>query len=69
LKLATVSESVTVTGEAPLVDTRSAAVAGNIDRRQLEALPLHGRNWMELGMLVKGVTATSKSRDQLSPCG
>src|SRR5207237_819092 len=27
------------------------------DRRQMEALPLQGRNWMELSKLVKGVTA------------
>ncbi len=56
LKLAT-SEEVTVTGEAPLVDTKSSAVAGNIDRRAMEQLPLQGRNWMELAMMVKGITA------------
>jgi hypothetical protein len=57
LKVATVQETLTVTGEAPLVDTRSAAVAGNVDRRQMEDLPISGRNWIELAMLVKGVTA------------
>jgi carboxypeptidase family protein len=57
LKVATVEETLTVTGEAPLVDTRSAAVAGNVDRRQMEELPISGRNWIELAMLVKGVTA------------
>jgi hypothetical protein len=57
LQVATLQESVTVTGEAPLVDTRSAAVSGNVDRRQMEELPLQGRNWMELSMMVKGITA------------
>ncbi|MGH9347293.1 MAG: carboxypeptidase regulatory-like domain-containing protein [Vicinamibacterales bacterium] len=57
LTVAALQESVTVTGEAPLVDTRSAAVAGNVDRRQMEELPLQGRNWMELSMMVKGITA------------
>ncbi len=57
LQVATLQESVTVTGEAPLVDTRSAAVTGNVDRRQMEELPLQGRNWMELSMMVKGITA------------
>src|SRR5262245_34240900 len=38
MKLASVSESVTVTGETPLIDTRQAQVSGNIDRRQMEAL-------------------------------
>src|SRR5262249_16991239 len=57
LKLAQVTETLTVTGESPLVDTASSQVAGNVDRRQMEQLPLQGRNWMELSKLVKGVTA------------
>jgi len=59
LKLATVQESVTVTGESPLVDLRSSQVSGNVDRRQMEELPIEGRNWMELSMMVKGITANS----------
>src|SRR5439155_3768598 len=54
---AQVSETVTVTGEAALVDIASSQIAGNVDRRQMEQLPLQGRNWMELSKLVKGVTA------------
>lgn len=61
LKLATVEETVTVSGQAPLVDTRSSAVAGNVDRRQMESMPLQGRNWLELSLLVKGVTANNIS--------
>ena len=57
MKLASVTETLTVTGESPLVDTSSSQVAGNVDRRQMEELPLQGRNWMELSKLVKGVTA------------
>lgn len=57
LKVAILAETLTVTGESPLVDTRSSAVAGNVDRRQMEELPLQGRNWMELAMMVKGITA------------
>jgi hypothetical protein len=57
LKVASVNETLTVTGDAPLVDTSSSQVAGNVDRRQMEELPLQGRNWMELSKLVKGITA------------
>ena len=57
MKLAQVSETLTVVGETPLVDTTSSQVAGNVDRRQMEELPLQGRNWMELSKLVKGITA------------
>jgi hypothetical protein len=59
LKVATLQETITVTGEAPLVDTTSSQVAGNVDRRQMEELPLQGRNWLELSMLVKGMTANN----------
>ena len=57
LKLAQLSEAVTVTAEAPLVDISSSQVTGNVDRRQMESLPLQGRNWMELSKMVKGITA------------
>src|SRR6516164_2792094 len=57
LKVASVTETLTVFAESPLVDTASSQVAGNVDRRQMEQLPLQGRNWMELSKLVKGVTA------------
>ncbi|MGE0814435.1 MAG: carboxypeptidase regulatory-like domain-containing protein [Vicinamibacterales bacterium] len=56
MQVATLSETVTVTGEAPLVDVSSTQVAGNVDRRQMEELPLQGRNWLELAMQVKGIT-------------
>ena len=54
MKVASLEETLTVTGESPLVDTSSTQVAGNVDRRQMEELPLQGRNWMELAMLVQG---------------
>jgi len=57
MKVAHVSETVTVAGEAPLVDISSSQISGNVDRRQMEELPLQGRNWMELSKLVKGITA------------
>ena len=37
----------------------SCTVTGNVDRRQMEELPLQGRNWMELAMQVKGITASA----------
>src|SRR5262249_45594761 len=63
LRISTVRENLTVTGEAPLVDTRSTQVAGNVDRRQMEAMPLQGRNWLELSMLVKGITTNNMTNN------
>ena len=59
LKVATLEETVTVTSQAPLVDVSRAQVSGNIDRRQMAELPLQGRNWQELALMVKGITANS----------
>jgi carboxypeptidase family protein/TonB-dependent receptor-like protein len=50
----TVQETVTVTGEAPLVDTTTSTVGANIDPRQVQELPINGRNWMDLTLLAPG---------------
>ena len=47
-------ETVTVTGEPPLVDTTTSTVGSNIDPRQMSELPLNGRNWMDLSLLAPG---------------
>jgi hypothetical protein len=48
------AETVTVTGESPLVDTTTSSVGGNIDPRQITELPSQGRNWMSLALLAPG---------------
>ena len=50
----TLQETVTVTGEPPLVDTTTSTVGFNIDPRQMTDLPLNGRNWMDLSLLAPG---------------
>jgi hypothetical protein len=52
-----VSESVTVTGEAPLVNVSSSQLGGNIDSRQLSELPVNGRNFLDLTLLAPGARA------------
>lgn len=52
-------ESVTVTGEAPLLDTTQSDLGGNIDPRQMEELPVNGRNWVDLTMLAPGSRANA----------
>jgi hypothetical protein len=51
---ATLTETVTVTGQAPLVDTKESTVGANIDPRQVQDLPINGRNWMDLTLLAPG---------------
>ncbi|MGH9258274.1 MAG: carboxypeptidase-like regulatory domain-containing protein, partial [Vicinamibacterales bacterium] len=49
-----VTESITVTGEAPLIETTTSALGGNVDPRQVGELPANGRNWISLAMLAPG---------------
>lgn len=49
-----VEETVTVTSEAPLIDSTTSNIASNIDSRQMQELPLNGRNWMDLTLLSPG---------------
>ena len=54
LSVGGVQETVTVTGEAPLLDLTESTISGNIDPLQLSELPVMGRNWMELTTLAPG---------------
>ncbi len=54
-----VQESVTVTAEAPLLDMTSSTLAGNVDPRQMQDLPVNGRNWLDLTMLTPGARTNS----------
>lgn len=54
MKLATVQETVTVTGDAPLVESQKSELAGRVTSGQVQDLPLNGRNWLDLVALVPG---------------
>ncbi len=51
-----VEETVTVTGDAPVVDVRSATVQTNIERELLEAVPTGRNPWVMAGMVPGMVT-------------
>ena len=55
LKVASLSETVTVTGESPLIETSSSSVGGVVDIRRIESLPLNGRQFANLAATIPGV--------------
>jgi hypothetical protein len=61
LQVSSLQETVTVTGEAPLLDTTSSTIASNIDPRQMQDIPINGRNWMDLTMLAAGSRSNASS--------
>jgi len=61
LEIGSVSETVTVTGAATLVNTTDAAVSTVVDRNFAENLPLNGRSFQTLFTLTPGVVVTTAS--------
>jgi carboxypeptidase family protein/TonB-dependent receptor-like protein len=51
---ATAVETVTVSAETPLLSTATSSLGGNVDPRQVQELPVNGRNWMGLALLAPG---------------
>src|ERR1700693_2978971 len=58
LPIGAASETVTVTGGAPLMNTESAAVSTVVDRQFAENLPMNGRSFQTLIELTPGVVVT-----------
>ncbi len=59
MQIGNVSESVSVTAEAPLIDSRSSVIGTLIDSRRIVDLPLNGRNIIGLAALLPGATNIS----------
>ena len=55
LKVAQIAETVTVTGESPLISTTSSSVGQVVDVARIENLPLNGRQFANLAATVPGV--------------
>ena len=65
LELGAITETVEVLGRAALLETSTAAVSRNIERRQIQDLPLLGRNPLKLMLLAPGVTANATTASSL----
>jgi carboxypeptidase family protein len=56
LKPAALSESITVTGESPMVNTSAATPITSVSNAQIESLPVNSRRWVDLAMLTPGTS-------------
>ena len=61
LEVGQVSEIVTITGAAQLVETESGKVSSLISEKQVVELPLNGRNYAALVTLVPGLSAPNEA--------
>jgi len=55
LQVGSTSQSVTVEGGAPIVDTTSSSLGGLVNDQKIAELPLNGRNYIDLSLLQSGV--------------
>lgn len=70
LQVGEITDRVTVTGEAPLVETSTAALSGLVAETQIKELPLNGRNFVQLSLLEPGAThARTASQGSLTGGG
>jgi hypothetical protein len=58
LEVGAISEQITVTGEAPLVERASATQAASLDKEALQNLPIFGRNTFFAAISTPGVIQT-----------
>jgi hypothetical protein len=54
LEVGTVSENITVIGDAPVIENATTSVGTVINQRTVQEIPLNGRHFVDLGLLIPG---------------
>ena len=65
LQVASASAVVSVEAEGAAVDTTSSSVAGDVSPVEVSRLPLNGRNYLQLAMMVPGITSNDVTNSPL----
>ncbi len=65
LQLATARSSVAVETNAVAIETSSSTVAGDVSPAEVSRIPLNGRNYLQLAMLVPGITSNDVTNSPL----
>ncbi|MEX2299466.1 MAG: carboxypeptidase-like regulatory domain-containing protein, partial [Bryobacterales bacterium] len=67
LSVATEETSIQVTGDATVLEAARSQIAGTVLQTDIRSLPLNGRNFLDLALLVPGVSPTNTRSTQLFP--
>ena len=59
-----VTGSVQVTADVPLIEAARTQVAETLSPREIDALPLNGRNYLDLALLIPAVSRTNTGSNQ-----
>ncbi len=64
LEVAGVAEQVNVSTDVPMIETVRTQITETIQPREINELPLNGRNYLDLALLVPGVAPTNTGSNQ-----
>ena len=67
LRVAGVDATVRVSAAAPLIEAARSQIAGTVSQAEVQNLPLNGRNFLDLALLIPGVSPTNSGSTQLFP--
>ena len=67
LNIQTAVTSVSVDAAPPVLEEARSQIAGTISQQEVRSLPLNGRNFLDLALVVPGVSPTNTASTQLFP--
>jgi hypothetical protein len=67
LAVASITETITIVHEAPVIESARSQIAATVSESEVAALPMNGRNFLDLALLVPGVAPTNIASTQLFP--
>src|SRR6185503_19592379 len=65
LTVASAEMNITVAGEAAVLEAARTQIAGTVSQTEVSSLPLNGRSFLDLALLVPGVSPTNTASNQL----
>lgn len=67
LQLATITETITIVHEAPMIESARTQMAATVTEAEVDALPMNGRNFLDIALLAPGVAPANIASTQLFP--
>ena len=65
LSVATLESTIEVHAQPPVLDTARTQIAGTVSQAEIHNLPLNGRNFLDVALVVPGVSPTNVASTQL----
>jgi hypothetical protein len=67
LAVASAETSITVTGESTVLEAARTQIAGTVPQSEVRTLPLNGRNFLDIALLIPGVSPPTPRPTSFSP--